>query len=95
VAGSLTVLPATLALLGDKINKGRIPFVGRKRTVARESRVWGWLVTRVMRRPLVAVIVAGGALLALSIPALGMQTKLSGFEDMPKVDSVQTLLATK
>jgi uncharacterized membrane protein YdfJ with MMPL/SSD domain len=95
VAGSLTVLPATLALLGDKINKGRIPFLGRKRTVARESRVWGWMVTKVMRRPLVAVIVAGGALVALSLPALGMQTKLSGFEDMPKVSSVQALLDTK
>ena len=95
VAGSLTVLPATLALLGDKVNKGRIPFLGRKRTVARESRVWGWLVEKVMRRPLVAVIVAGGALIALSIPALGMQTKQSGYEDMVKVSSIETLLETK
>jgi RND superfamily putative drug exporter len=82
--GSLTVLPATLAVLGDRINKGRIPFLGRRRTGATQSRVWGALVDRVMRRPVVAVVIAGGALVALSIPALGMQTKVSGVEEMPK-----------
>jgi uncharacterized membrane protein YdfJ with MMPL/SSD domain len=83
VLGSLTVLPAVLAALGDRINKGRIPFL-RRRSEARDSRVWGWTIDRVMRRPVVAVVLAGGALLALSIPALGMQTKLSGTEDLPK-----------
>ena len=76
VLGSLTVLPATLALLGDRINKGRIPFLGRRRTGRDESRVWGSLIDRVMRRPVVAVVLAGGALVALSIPALGMHTKV-------------------
>ena len=84
VLGSLTVLPAALALLGDRINKGRIPFLGRRRTGATESRVWGALIDRVMRRPVVAVVIAGGALVALSIPALGMQTKVSGIEEMPR-----------
>ena len=42
--------------------------------------MWGWLTDRVMRHPIVAVVVAGGALVALSIPALGMQTKLPGIE---------------
>jgi uncharacterized membrane protein YdfJ with MMPL/SSD domain len=90
VLGSLTVLPAILAAFGDRINKGRIPLL-RRRSEARDSRVWGWLVTRVMRRPVVAVVLAGGALLALSIPALGMQTKLSGTEDLPKdLATIQT-----
>jgi uncharacterized membrane protein YdfJ with MMPL/SSD domain len=83
VLGSLTVLPAVLAALGDRINKGRIPLL-RRRSEARDSRAWGWLVDRVMRRPVVAIVVAGGALVALSIPAFGMQTKLSGTEDLPK-----------
>jgi uncharacterized membrane protein YdfJ with MMPL/SSD domain len=90
VLGSLTVLPAILAAFGDRINKGRIPLL-RRRSEARDSRVWGWLVDRVMRRPLVAVVLAGGLLVALSIPALGMQTKLSGTEDLPKdLATVQT-----
>src|SRR6185295_4222775 len=90
VLGSLTVLPAILAAFGDKINKGRIPLL-RRRSEARDSRVWGWTVDRVMRRPLVAVVLAGGLLVALSIPALGMQTKLPGTEDMPKdLATIQT-----
>jgi RND superfamily putative drug exporter len=90
VLGSISVLPAILAAFGDRINKGRIPLL-RRRSQARDSRAWGWLVERVMRRPVVAVVLAGGALLALSIPALGMQTKLSGTEDLPKdLATIQT-----
>jgi uncharacterized membrane protein YdfJ with MMPL/SSD domain len=83
VLGSLTVLPAVLAALGDRINKGRIPGL-RRRSEARDSRAWGWLIDRVMRRPAIAAILAGGLLVALAIPAFGMQTKLSGTEDLPK-----------
>jgi uncharacterized membrane protein YdfJ with MMPL/SSD domain len=90
VIGSLTVLPAILAALGDRINKGRIPLL-RRRSEARDSRAWGWLIDRVMRRPVVAIVVAGGALLALSIPALGMQTQLSGINELPQdLTTVQT-----
>ena len=90
VLGSITVLPAILAAFGDRINKGRIPLL-RRRSEARDSRAWGWLVERVMRRPVVAVVLAGGLLVALSIPAFGMQTKLSGTEDLPKdLATIQT-----
>jgi RND superfamily putative drug exporter len=83
VLGSLTVLPAVLAAFGDRLNKGRIPLL-RNRSQARDSKVWGYVIDRVMRRPAVAVIVAGGLLVALAIPAFGMQTKLAGTEDLPK-----------
>ena len=83
VLGSLTVLPAVLASFGDRINKGRIPLL-RRRSEARDSRAWGWLIDRVMRRPVLAVVLAGGALVALSIPALSMETKLSGNDDLPR-----------
>jgi uncharacterized membrane protein YdfJ with MMPL/SSD domain len=90
VLGSLTVLPAILAAFGDRLNKGRIPLL-RRRTEARDSRVWGWVIDRVMKRPVVAVVLAGGLLVALAIPALGMQTKLSGTEDLPKdLKTIQT-----
>src|SRR3954465_7750359 len=74
VLGSLTVLPAVLSALGDRINKGRIPG-RRRRSEARGSRAWGWLIDKVMRRPAIAALLAGGLLVALSIPAFGMQTK--------------------
>ena len=56
VVGSLTVLPAILALLGDRINKGRLPFMPR---TGGESRVWGALARVVTRRPRTALAIAG------------------------------------
>src|SRR4051794_37213179 len=84
VIGSLTVLPAVIAGLGDKLDKARLPFIGRRQAQARESRVWGALTDRVMRHPVAAIVVAGGALVALAVPALGMQTKLPGIESEAK-----------
>jgi uncharacterized membrane protein YdfJ with MMPL/SSD domain len=71
VAGSLTVLPAVLELLGPRIDRGRIPFLPRLR-VDGSSRFWPALVDRVLRRPLLSVALAAGLLLALAVPALGM-----------------------
>src|SRR6516165_8337796 len=51
VVGSLTALPAALSLLGTWVDKGRIPFLGRRRTAARRSRFWNALVRRVVARP--------------------------------------------
>ena len=71
VAGSVTVLPALLQLLGPRIDRGRIPFLPQLAT-AGESRFWAGVVTRVMRRPVLAMCLSGGLLVALAIPALGM-----------------------
>ncbi len=71
VAGSVTVLPALLQLLGPRIDRGRIRFLPQLAT-AGESRFWAGVVDRVMRRPVVAVCLSGGLLVALAIPALGM-----------------------
>jgi RND superfamily putative drug exporter len=73
VLGSLTVLPALLSWLGPRADRGRIPVLGRRRTAARPSRVWGARVRRVVRRPAVWGGAATVALLALAAPALGMR----------------------
>jgi len=89
--GSLTVLPALMALLGDRMEKGRIPLIGRRRQRAGESRAWSAVVRTVMRRPAVAILVAGGALVALAIPAFGMNVKTTGLEEFPKgFSTIQT-----
>jgi RND superfamily putative drug exporter len=49
VTGSLTVLPALLSWLGDRVDKGRVPFLGRRRASAPPSKVWSALVRRVVR----------------------------------------------
>jgi uncharacterized membrane protein YdfJ with MMPL/SSD domain len=79
--GSLTFLPAMLSFLSRKgwTEKGRVPFIGRRRHANRgESRMWGAILDRVLERPLVSAILAGGILVALTIPALGMQFKNTG-----------------
>jgi RND superfamily putative drug exporter len=73
VAGSLTVLPGLLSLLGDWADRGRIPFLGRRRTAARPSRLWAALVGRVVRHPVAWGGIAAIAMLALAAPALGMR----------------------
>jgi RND superfamily putative drug exporter len=73
VLGSLTVLPALLSWLGPRADRGRVPFLGRRRTAARPSRLWAALVRRVVRHPAIWGSAAAIALLALAAPALGMR----------------------
>ncbi len=88
---SLTILPALLGWLGDRVEKGRIPFTRSLRRPAGESRFWAGLVSRVMRRPVLSIVVAGGALLALAIPGLGLNTVVTGPSDFPQdLEIVQT-----
>src|SRR5215207_4946604 len=82
--GSLTVLPAMLSKLGDRIDKGRIPFLGKRMAQREESRVWTAILNRVLRRPLVAAVLSGGVLLALALPTLGMHTASAGIDAIPK-----------
>ena len=83
VLGSLTVLPALLSRLGDGVNKARIPLLHRLQRPG-EGRVWGYLLDRVLRRPLLSAVVSAGLLVALALPALGMKTVVPGAEALPK-----------
>ncbi len=85
VLGSLTVLPAVLALLGRRVEAARVPFVGRLRHRNHgESRAWGWILDRVLRRPVLSLVLGGGLLVALTIPAFGMQTVNPGAQGLPR-----------
>ncbi|MFF3942237.1 MMPL family transporter [Streptomyces phaeofaciens] len=76
MVGSVTVLPALLSLLGERVEKGRIPFLRRSRKNGNgESRFWSAVLKGVLARPLVSVLVAAGALLAIAAPAVGMKTQ--------------------
>ena len=80
---SLLVLPAVLAWLGDRVEKGRLPFTRRTRRPAGESRFWSGVVRRVMRRPLLSAGLATALLVALAIPALSMNMVQTGTDDLP------------
>ncbi|HET8977570.1 MAG TPA: MMPL family transporter [Solirubrobacteraceae bacterium] len=112
LVGSLTVLPALLGRLGDRVEWGlrqvlaataltmlrpvrrRPQWLVRQRekpTVLRrlkgdrpESRVWGFVLARSMRFPVLATVLSGGLLIVLALPVLGMHTKLLSFTDLPK-----------
>jgi RND superfamily putative drug exporter len=92
VLGSLTFLPGLLSMLGKWTERGRIPFLGKRRTVARESRFWGLLARTVVRRPLVWGGTATIALLALATPVLSIHLENPGIYDLSSsVPVVRTL----
>jgi RND superfamily putative drug exporter len=80
VIGSLTVLPALLAKLGDRVEFGRLPFLRSNR----ESRVWRALLHPALRFPKITVVGAVAVLLAISSPVLHMQTRNDGVKDAPQ-----------
>ncbi|MEV4344266.1 MMPL family transporter [Actinoplanes sp. NPDC049596] len=80
VLGSLTVLPALLSALGDKVDAIKIPGLYRKRS---DGRVWNAFLGVVLAKPLVSAVLAVAALGALAWPALDLKTKGEGIEDLP------------
>ncbi|HST65051.1 MAG TPA: MMPL family transporter [Mycobacteriales bacterium] len=96
VLGSVTVLPALLALLGDKVDKGRVPGLGRlrrpqyqptggttKEPQTQDGRGWDRILSRVIGAPVVSLLVFGGLLVVLSLPAFLLRTSDPGFGDLP------------
>jgi uncharacterized membrane protein YdfJ with MMPL/SSD domain len=77
VAGSVTVLPAVLELLGPRIDRGRIPFLPHLGS-GEDSRFWPAVVDRVLRRPVLSLLAAVALLVALAIPALGLHVSQPG-----------------
>lgn len=82
VAAALTLLPALLSVLGDRIERGRIPFVPRQH--GGESPFWRRVVTVVTRRPGITTALTCLVLLALAVPVLDLQTGSSGVTSLPK-----------
>jgi RND superfamily putative drug exporter len=84
VVGSLTVLPALLSRLGDRVERGRVPLVGRLRGAGGEGRIWGRIVSAVLRRPVLSASLAGGLLVALAVPALQLRLVTPGPDTFPQ-----------
>src|SRR5258707_10041213 len=91
VLGSLTVLPALLSWLGPRADRGRVPFLGRRRTAARPSRIWAALVRRGVRRPAGWGAAAAIALLAVAAPALRMRLRRPATAPPPRSPVLQTI----
>ena len=85
VLAALTLLPAVLSLLGDRVNALRIPLIGRsaERGTGTEGRFWGAIVRTVMRRPVVSLVLSAGLLIALALPVLEYRTGEAGIRTLP------------
>ncbi|MBF8299328.1 MAG: hypothetical protein HW397_377, partial [Dehalococcoidia bacterium] len=85
VAAALTLLPAVISLLGDKIDALRLPVIGRPaRRADEQGGFWGRTAGVVMARPWLSLALTAGLLLAAAIPVLGMKTGQLGMGTMPE-----------
>jgi uncharacterized membrane protein YdfJ with MMPL/SSD domain len=85
VVASATLLPALLGLLGDGVDRLRIPVIGRRslETANPEGRFWGAIVRAVLRRPGLSLAVSVAVLLAAASPIFGMHVGTSGATALP------------
>jgi uncharacterized membrane protein YdfJ with MMPL/SSD domain len=85
VVAALTLLPAILSLLGDRVNALRIPFLGRsaERGTASEGRFWSAVARTVMRHPVVSLVLSVALLLAAAAPVLDLNTGFAGIRTFP------------
>ncbi len=81
VVGSVTILPAVLSLLGDRVDKGRLPLQRRRPSVARGG-MMAAIVGSVLRRPVISLALSAAALGALAAPAFGLRLSNSGLADL-------------
>jgi RND superfamily putative drug exporter len=86
VLAAMTLLPAALSLLGDRINWLTIPFIGRFQVKHDESRAggfWDRVSNGVMRVPVLSLAVGGGFLIAAAVPVSDLSTGFAGISTMP------------
>ncbi|MGB7861656.1 MAG: MMPL family transporter, partial [Acidimicrobiia bacterium] len=87
VVASMTLLPAVLSLMGDRINALR---VRRRRPVENGSRFWDRATTAVMGRPVVSLVISAGILLIAATSFFSINTGLAGVSTLPdEIDSAR------
>ena len=91
LVGSLTVLPAILSWLGDRVEKGGVPIIKNQPWNAGESRAWKRILDPVLGHPVIALVLAAGLLVFLAIPAFRLHTANESVRSLPQnVASIQT-----
>ncbi len=87
VAASMTLLPAVLSLMGDRINALR---VRRRGSLDSKGRIWDRVTRTVMGRPLTALVISAGILLLAASSVFSLETGLAGVSTMPDdIESAQ------
>lgn len=81
VAAALTLLPAILSLMGDKVDAVRIPIPGSNRG-STSGGFWPAVTRLVMAHPVIGLVFSAGLLILLAIPAIGLKTGAAGVESI-------------
>jgi uncharacterized membrane protein YdfJ with MMPL/SSD domain len=82
---ALTFHPAILMVLGDRVDRLRVPWLGRRvaASAGEEGPLWRRAVLAVMRRPAISLIATTVLLLALASPVLGLKMGSAGTSALP------------
>lgn len=88
VIAALTLLPAVLGLLGDRVNKLQVPLIGRRTFREGGGRFWHQVTALVTARPVVSMVLAGGLLLAAASPFLTLRIGSNFIESLPDDSNV-------
>ncbi len=93
VAAASTLLPALVSLLGHRVYWLRIPFVSRKAeagdTESNEGGIWDKITSVVTAKPVLSIVVTGGALIAVSTAVFTMDLGSSGISSLPEDNSTR------
>ncbi|MQG55567.1 MAG: MMPL family transporter [SAR202 cluster bacterium] len=96
MTAAMTLLPAILGIMGDKLNAIRVPFIGRGQVKFEPNArggFWDKLVRMVMAQPIIALLLTGGLLIALIIPFFTINTGFAGISTYPDdLESKQAFL---
>ena len=96
VLGSMTLVPAIISLLGDRINKGKIPFVTSAEEHFDEENLggfWDRASHAVMARPIISFVLAAGLLIAATSAYFTINTGFAGVSTFPDdLESKQAFL---
>ena len=84
VLAALTLLPAVLGLLGDRVNWLTLPFIGRRGEAESTGGVWGWITKVVTAQPVISVVLTAGLLIAAAVPLLNINLGNVGISSLPE-----------
>jgi RND superfamily putative drug exporter len=83
VAAALTLLPAVLRLLGDRVNWLTLPFIGRRARGNDTGGIWAVTTKLVTRRPAISAVLSAGILIAAALPVAGINLGSVGISTLP------------
>ena len=96
MAAAMTLLPAILGIMGDKVNSLRVPFIGKGQVNFEPNKAggfWDRLVRLVMAQPVISLLLTGGLLIALIVPFFSITTGFAGISTYPdELESKQAFL---